>query len=46
MMSNIAIALIVIFGAALMGKMLMDLFPGSVFGASKDKTAEDTTPAE
>ncbi|WP_317056972.1 hypothetical protein [Roseovarius rhodophyticola] len=41
----VAIGLMVLFGAALMGKMLKDIFPGTLFGASKKREAKDT-PAE
>lgn len=39
------IMLIVIFGAALMGKMLKTMYPGSVFGTFKTKKTDDTTGA-
>lgn len=41
MYSTVVIALIVLFGAALIGKMLMDMYPGSVFGGSKRKDTDD-----
>ncbi|WP_371227827.1 hypothetical protein [Roseovarius sp. 2305UL8-3] len=40
MKTAVVIMLIVLFGAALMGKMLKVLYPGSVFGSSKGKNAE------
>jgi len=43
MNTAIMIMLIVVFGAALMGKMLKVLYPGALFGASKD---EKVDPAE
>lgn len=42
---TVVVALMVLFGAALMGKMLKDIFPGSIFGASKKREINDT-PAE
>ncbi len=42
MYSTVLIALIVLFGAALIGKMLMDMYPGSVFGGSKGNETDDT----
>ncbi len=42
---TVVLALMVLFGAALMGKMLKDIFPGPLFGASKKQDANDT-PAE
>ncbi|MEQ9260466.1 MAG: hypothetical protein RIG84_15375 [Roseovarius sp.] len=46
MTTMVIVTLIVLFGAALMGKMLMDMFPGSIFNAFRDDEAEDHTPAE
>lgn len=46
MTTMVIVALIVLFGAALMGKMLMDMFPGSVFNAFREEENEDQTPAE
>lgn len=41
MNTAVMVMLIVVFGAALMGKMLRVMYPGSVFGSSKDKKAEN-----
>ena len=46
MISMVIVALIVLFGAALIGKMLMDMFPGPITSAFKDADAEEQTPAE
>lgn len=39
---SIVIALMVLFGALLMGKMLKDLFPGSVFAYFKRNAENDS----
>ena len=44
MTTAVVIMLIVVFGAGLMGKMLRDMYPGSIFGGRK-KSASDETPA-
>jgi len=36
----------VLFGALLIGKMLMDMFPNARLGGRNDSAAEDQTPAE
>ncbi len=46
MMTMVTIALAVLFGALLIGKVLMELFPNSGFGADHDDTANGQTPAE
>lgn len=46
MYTAMVIMLIVIFGAALMGKMLKDMFPGALFGASKTTAADDAPTAD
>ena len=46
MTSTVIVALMVLFGAALIGKMLKEAFPGSVSDAFKDTGAESPTPAE
>ena len=46
MTSTVIVALIVLFGACLIGKMLKDMFPGPVSGTFKDADAEGHTPAE
>ncbi|MEQ8896150.1 hypothetical protein [Roseovarius sp.] len=46
MTTMVIVALIVIFGAALVGKMLMDMFPMSGFGRKPADDADDQTPAE
>lgn len=46
MTTMVIVALIVLFGAVLVGKMLMDMFPPSGFGRSTTDDAEDHTPAE
>ena len=46
MTTMVIVTLLVIFGAALMGKMLMDMFPGSIFNAFNKEEAEESTPAE
>jgi len=45
-MTMVTIALMVLFGALLIGKMLMELFPDSGFGADHDDTTKGHTPAE
>lgn len=45
MYTAMVIMLIVIFGAALMGKMLKDMFPGSISTMFK-KNKEETPAAE
>jgi len=45
-MTMVTIALMVLFSALLIGKILMEMFPESGFGAGRDDTAEDRTPAE
>ncbi len=42
MITTVIVTLIVLFGAALMGKMLMDMFSGSPFGGLKNEGAEDS----
>ncbi|WP_338549147.1 hypothetical protein [Roseovarius phycicola] len=42
---TVVVVLMVLFGAALMGKMLKDIFPGAMFGASKKRDTPET-PAE
>jgi len=42
----VMVALLVLFGAALMGKMLLDMFPGSLFGTSSHDDNDERTPAE
>lgn len=42
----IIIMLIVLFGAGLMGKMLKDLYPGTLFGGQKKASNEDMSAAE
>jgi hypothetical protein len=42
----IVIMLIVLFGAGLMGKMLKDLYPGTLFGGQKKTSNEDMPAAE
>lgn len=42
----VIVALIVLFGAALMGKMLMDMYPGSVLDMLKKNDIKDAPPAE
>jgi len=37
----VIVALMVIFGALLIGKMLMDMYPNSGFGAARDSAPED-----
>jgi len=46
MYTAMVIMLIVIFGAGLMGKMLRDMYPGSVFGLFAKKNTENTPNAE
>ncbi|MDM8168499.1 hypothetical protein [Roseovarius sp.] len=46
MTTMVIVALMVIFGAALVGKMLMDMFPNSGFGRKPADDADDHTPAE
>lgn len=46
MTTTVIVALMVIFGAALIGKMLMDMYPKSGFGASDEDDGEKHTPAE
>ena len=45
-MTMIIVTLMVLFGALLIGKMLMEMFPNSGFGARKDESEERRTPAE
>jgi len=45
-MTMLTLALMVLFGAMLIGKMLMELFPKSGFGANRDGAANGQTPAE
>jgi len=45
-MTMLTTALMVLFGALLIGKMLMEIFPNSGFGTKRDDTTKDQTPAE
>ena len=40
---TVVLALMVLFGAALMGKMLKDMYPGTLFGQSRQKGTDDTS---
>ena len=42
----VVISLIVLFGAGLMGKMLRDIFPGSMFGTKGKTPAQDLSEFE
>jgi len=42
----VIVALIVLFGAALIGKMLMDMYPGSGFALPGEDRGEGHHPAE
>lgn len=44
MMATIIICLLVLFGALLAGKMLMDIYPKPLFGTSRKQTDDDTPP--
>ena len=46
MTTMVIVALIVLFGAALAGKMLMDMYPESGFFARQGDDADEHTPAE
>ncbi|WP_164989240.1 hypothetical protein [Roseovarius sp. A46] len=46
MMTMVTIALAVLFSALLIGKILMELFPNSGFGANHDDAANRQTPGE
>ncbi|MEQ9176190.1 hypothetical protein [Roseovarius indicus] len=46
MTTMVIVTLMVIFGALLVGKMLMDMFPNSGFGRKPSEGADDQTPAE
>ena len=46
MYTAMVVMLIVIFGAALMGKMLKDMYPGSVFGFLNKKSSDDAPASE
>lgn len=46
MTTMVIVTLMVIFGALLVGKMLMDMFPNSGFGRNQADDADDHTPAE
>lgn len=46
MIAYVTLALIVIFGAALAGKMLMEMYPDSGFNIFRKKKNNSTTPAE
>jgi hypothetical protein len=46
MMAAIIICLLVLFGALLAGKMLIDLYPRPLFGASREQTRDDTSSHE
>ena len=46
MVSMTIVVLFVLFGALLIGKILMEMFPGSITTAFKEPKAEDHTPAE
>ena len=43
---SVVVALMVLFGASLIGKMLKDIFPGSVFAYLKGDKGQTTHPAE
>jgi hypothetical protein len=45
-MTMVTIAMAVLFAALLVGKVLMELFPNSGFGADHDEAAKGQTPAE
>jgi hypothetical protein len=45
-MTMLTISLMVLFGALLAGKILMEIFPNSGFGTRRDDTANDQPPAE
>lgn len=46
MYTAVFIALIVIFGASLMGKMLRDMYPDSLFGSFFKKNPKDAPTAD
>lgn len=45
-MTMVTIALMVLFGALLIGKMLMEIFPNSGFGTNRKDATNEQTPAE
>lgn len=46
MTTAVIVMLIVLFGAALMGKMLMDMYPGSILDAFKKDEVEEAPAAD
>ena len=44
MMAATIICLLVLFGALLAGKMLTDIYPGPLFGASRKGSGDDAPP--
>ncbi|MFB9151476.1 hypothetical protein [Roseovarius ramblicola] len=45
-MTMLTTSIMVLFGALLAGKMLMEIFPNSGFRTRRDDAANDQTPAE
>ncbi len=45
-MTMICVGLLVLFGALLAGKMLRDMFPGTISTAFKEDEKNDNIPAE
>ncbi|MEO1138030.1 MAG: hypothetical protein AAFW87_01120 [Pseudomonadota bacterium] len=46
MTTAVIVALMVIFGAALIGKMLKDMYPGAIFGRSNKDSANESSSVD